>query len=289
MTGAPGSLGAPVLLVDTAAVAARTPAEVYEQFFVPAMFGPCAAVLLELAPPEAGARVLDVGCGTGVVARAAAALTGVDGRVTGLDLRPGMLAAARSLPQPEGPPIAWVEGDATDLPFADGSFDLVLCQQGLQFFPDRRAAAGELGRVLAPGGRAGVAVWQGFGRNEFFAAMTEVEARHLAHVGVAYEELAAPFSFGDAEQLRGLLEDAGFADVRVEQRSFHARFPADRFVENTEFAFSAVVPEFVEDPAAFQAFVEAVDRDLRELLLDHREGDEIVFPLHVNVGAAVAG
>jgi ubiquinone/menaquinone biosynthesis C-methylase UbiE len=267
----------------------RTPAEVYEEFFVPGMFAPCAGLLLAAAPPAAGHRVLDVACGTGVVARAAALLVGPEGAVTGVDVRPGMLAAAASTPAPEEPPIAWVEGDATALPFAGGSFDLVLCQQGLQFFPDRPAAAAELRRVLVPGGRAGIAVWQGFDRNDFFAAMAEVEARHLAQVGVDYGELAAPFALGDPEQLRVLLADAGFAEVRVEPRALTARFPAERFVENTEFAFSAVVPQFVADPASFDEFVAAVDHELRDVLARHREGDEIAFPLHVNLAVAAAG
>jgi ubiquinone/menaquinone biosynthesis C-methylase UbiE len=265
-----------------------SPAQVYEEFFVPAMFGPCTRALLDVVPPRPGDRVLDVACGTGVVARTVAPLVGAGGRVTALDLRPGMIAVAEALPQPSGAAVEWVEGDAQALPFDGGTFDLVLCQQGVQFFPERGTAVAEMRRVLVPGGRAGVAVWQGLDRNEFIAAMTDVEVRHLARVGMSYEDLAQPFLFGDPEWLRRLLADAGFEDVRVEPRSFDARFPAEGFVENLEFAYSAVIPEFSEDPAAFGAFVEAVDRDLQDVLARHREGGEIVFPLHLNVAAATA-
>ncbi|MBD0328635.1 MAG: methyltransferase domain-containing protein [Thermoleophilia bacterium] len=267
---------------------AKTPAQVYEEVFVPAIFMPCTRQLLDVARPRPGERVLDLACGTGVVARMVAPLVGSEGRVAGLDLRPGMLAVASSLPAPEGAPVEWVEGDALALPFEDGTFDLVLCQQGIQFFPDQTKAMSEMCRVLAPGGRAGLAVWRGFDRNEFFGAMTEVEMRHLADLGMTYEDLAQPFLFGDPEWLHGLLAGAGFGAVDVEPRSLEARFPADGFVENAEFAYSAVVPEFVDDPGAFAAFVDVVDQEMAELVARHRDGDEIAFPLHLNVAAATA-
>jgi ubiquinone/menaquinone biosynthesis C-methylase UbiE len=265
--------------------ASKTPAQVYEEFFVPGLFAPCAAELLDLVPARDGERVLDVACGTGVVARAAAAVAGPRGRVTGVDLRPGMVEVAASLPPPQGAPVEWREGDALELADADGSFDVAYCQQGLQFFPDQARALTEIRRVLAPGGRAGLAVWQGLDRNDFLRALTEAEAQHLSTLGMSYEELAGPFLFGDPGWLHSMLADAGFANVGVEERTIEARFPATGFVENVEFAYSAVVPEFSEEPAAFAAFVEAVDRDLRDTLDRHREGDEIVFPARVNFAA----
>jgi len=102
--------------------------------------------------------VLDVACGTGIVARQAAPLVGADGQVVALDMNPAMLAVARALPAPSGATIHWREGDAMDLPFEDGAFDVVLCQHGLQFVPDRARAVREMRRVLAPGGRALVIV-----------------------------------------------------------------------------------------------------------------------------------
>jgi ubiquinone/menaquinone biosynthesis C-methylase UbiE len=157
-----------------------TPAEMYERFFVPAMFAPWARVLLEYAAPQPGERVLDLACGTGVVARHVAPRIGATGRLIALDLRPGMLAVARSLPAPSGAAIEWREGDAVALDLPADSFDLVVCQQGLQFFSDRAAAVREMQRVLAPGGRLALNIWQGLERQPVFEAFAEAEVRHLA-------------------------------------------------------------------------------------------------------------
>jgi SAM-dependent methyltransferase len=132
-------------------------AETYERYMVPAIFGPWAEDLLALAMPTPGERVLDVACGTGVVARLVAQRVAPTGTVVGFDLNPGMLAVARTLPLPQGAKIEWREGNVSAMPFPDASFDLTLCQQGLQFFPDRSAALREMRRVLAPRGRLALA------------------------------------------------------------------------------------------------------------------------------------
>ena len=99
--------------------------------------------------------MLDVACGTGTVARLAAARVGSAGAVTGVDLTPGMLAVARRI-EAEGAPIDWQEASADRLPLPDASADVALCSLGLQFFPDRPAALREMRRVLIPGGRLAV-------------------------------------------------------------------------------------------------------------------------------------
>jgi ubiquinone/menaquinone biosynthesis C-methylase UbiE len=123
--------------------------DVYERYLVPAIFGVWAPVLIDAAALRPGDRVLDLACGTGVVARQAKPHVGPTGAVTGVDLNPGMLAIARSVE----PSIDWQEGNAGALPFTDGSFDVVFCQLGMQYFPDRSAAIGEMHRV--PVGRHG--------------------------------------------------------------------------------------------------------------------------------------
>ena len=125
----------------------------YERVMVPAVFGPWAKILLDTVALPAGTRVLDVACGTGIVTRLAASQVGSTGRVVGLDINGGMLAVARAQPQPAGAQIEWQQGDATRLPFPDAEFGNVLCQQGLQYMPDRPAALREMKRVLASGGR----------------------------------------------------------------------------------------------------------------------------------------
>jgi SAM-dependent methyltransferase len=130
-------------------------AEAYEARFVPALFAEWAPRLVEAAGVAPGQTVLDVACGTGVVARAAADRLGGRGRVVGLDLNRCMLAVAGRL----RPDLEWRQGDAADLPFEDGSFDVVLCQSALMFFPDRAGALREMTRVATAGGTVAVQVW----------------------------------------------------------------------------------------------------------------------------------
>lgn len=127
--------------------------ELYERYLVPAITAVWAADLVERAAPRSGERVLDVACGTGIVARRAAERVGNHGRVVGLDLNSGMLAVARSLSSQDASGIEWREGSALAMPLPDAAFDLVLCQLELQFFPDRPLALREMRRALVPGGR----------------------------------------------------------------------------------------------------------------------------------------
>lgn len=127
-------------------------AEHYERYIVPTIFIPWSTDLLERAALQPGERVLDVACGTGVVARHAAQQVGSDGTVTGLDLNPVMLEVARTQAASSDAVVEWHQGDAGALPFDDAAFDVVLCQQGLQFFPDKVKALREMHRVLVPGG-----------------------------------------------------------------------------------------------------------------------------------------
>jgi SAM-dependent methyltransferase len=138
-------------------------AELYERYPVRYILRPWAPLLVDAAGLAAGDRALDVACGTGVVARIAAQRVGPGGRVIGVDLNPGMIAFAGSLPAPVGAPIEWLERSAVDLLLPDASFDAVLCQQGLQFFPDKLVALREMRRVLVHGGRLALSVWNSTG------------------------------------------------------------------------------------------------------------------------------
>ncbi len=114
---------------------------------------------MALAVPQSGERVLDIACGTGVVTHLVVPHVGATGKVVGLDLNAGRLAVAQSLSSVSGITIEWREGDVNALPFPDADFDLVTCQQGFQFFPDRLVALREMSRVLVPGGRLALNVW----------------------------------------------------------------------------------------------------------------------------------
>jgi SAM-dependent methyltransferase len=200
-------------------------AEVYERQLVPAIFGPWAPRVLDLAAPVGGERVLDVACGTGVVARLAAERVGPDGQVVGLDLNPGMLAVAAGLPV-QGAPTGWVQADAGRLPFQDRSFEVVCCQLGLQYVPDRAATLVEMARVLTPGGRLAAMVWRSIDRSPGFAGLAEALDRHLGPAVGAI--MRAPFGLGDEGALRGLVAGAGFQDVGVDRQAGTVRFGSAR-------------------------------------------------------------
>jgi ubiquinone/menaquinone biosynthesis C-methylase UbiE len=196
-------------------------AERYERWVVPFVVGPWVPGLLDLAELREGERVLDIATGTGVVARLAARQVTPGGSVTGLDLNEGMLKAAQRLPLPPDLAIDWRQGSALALPFFDGAFDVVLCQQGLQFFPDRLKALREMRRVLASAGRVALTVWTG--PSPYFVAQREGLARHVSTE--AATSIATAFSLPDAE-FRGLLEGAGFREVVVHHIRMMLRLPA---------------------------------------------------------------
>jgi SAM-dependent methyltransferase len=208
----------------------ENPDALYERYLVPAMFGPWAADLVALAAPQLGERVLDVACGTGVVARLVAAYVGATGHVVGLDLDAGRLAVARALPPAPGAVIEWREGDALALPFAEAVFNLVCCQQGVQFFPDRRTALREMHRVLVPGGRLALNVWRTIEHQPVALAMAQALGRHVSPEAEAFRH--GPFAWGDAEALRALVVGAGFGEVIIRPVVKVLRFSsAEAFVQ----------------------------------------------------------
>ena len=187
--------------------------EAYEHYLVPTLFTPWAEDLVDRMALRPGERVVDVACGTGIVARLAAHRINPGGAVTGLDLNAGMLSVARSLSPPADVTMEWREGSAMTLPFANATFNVVLCQQGLQFFPDRLAALREMYRVLVPGGRLGLSVWRPLRQNPYMAALGDaLERRVNAEVATGMRTVC---SMGDAEALRSLLLQAGFRDARI--------------------------------------------------------------------------
>ena len=262
-----------------------TPAEAYQSYYGPAIFEPLSRHVLATASPRPGDRVLDVACGSGILTRHLATAVGPTGHVVGLDLNPQMLDVARRL----GGAVDYRQGDATATDLPDASFDAAYCQQGLQFFPDRSAGTKELRRVVTDGGLVVIAAWRDLAHHPLFAALADAEEPHLAALGVEVTraDLEAPFSLGDTDELADLLGGAGFESVELQPVSIDARFAdADHFVERMEFAYAAVVPRFVEDPPAFAHYLDAIRGATTDIVEQHRQGDEVVVPMHATVAVA---
>jgi ubiquinone/menaquinone biosynthesis C-methylase UbiE len=262
-----------------------THAEMFDRYLGSAIFAPWAQVLLAYAAPQPGERVLDLACATGTMARRVAPLVGVEGRVVGVDINPARLAVARAHPAPEGAPIEWREGNAVALDLPDNQFDLVLCQQGLQFFPDRLAAAREMHRVLREGGRVALNLWQALDRHPLYAALCEAEARYL---DVPLAGLTVSWSFSDQVELRALLAEAGFRQIEVTEKSVDVHFDSyERFVYFTLFAAASMLPQFNwEDETSRAGFIEAVSQEIEPVLQRYRDGDGLTFPTFWNVAVA---
>ncbi len=228
-----------------------TAAENYERYFVPVIPAPLAADLIETAAPLSGEYVLDVACGTGVLTRLAAQRVGTAGRVVGVDLTPGMLDVARSIPAPPGASIEWREAKAEALPLPDESFDLVLCQLGLMFVADRLAAVREMRRVLSSGGRLAINVPGTITR--VFEIMAEALAHHIRPDLAGF--VRSVCSLHDPSQLDGLLRGAGFHDVTVETTTKTLRLPPP-----ADFLWQYI------HATPMAAFVAEADDDRREKL-----------------------
>jgi ubiquinone/menaquinone biosynthesis C-methylase UbiE len=212
--------------------------------------------LIDIAGLRPGERVLDVACGTGIVARLAAERVGSTGTVTALDINPAMLAVARSVASP-GMSIEWYESSAEAMPLPDEAFDVVLCQLGLQFFPDRLAALREMRRVLAPGGRLVICVVGP--KPPIFAILAEALARHINPEISAFMHLV--FSLHDIGELQHLISDAGFREVAIRSDTRTLCLPAPK-----EFLWQYVRSTPLADPVA------QVDDESRAAL-EHGERD----------------
>ncbi len=234
-------------------------ARAYETHKVPAIFEPLAARTLAQVEIRPGARVLDVACGTGIVARLAMPKAGPSGWVVGVDLNEHMLEVARAAPDGRAATLTWRQGDVTALPFAASSFDIAFCQQGLQFFPDKVAALAELRRVLGHDGRLAITVWNG--PSPLFVAIAEALTRHIGEA--ATEKLLSPYALRDGAEIESLVREAGFGGVARHVLTLERRIGAASTSIPGEIAGNPAGVDFAASgPATQERIVAEVTEDL---------------------------
>ena len=244
-------------------------AEIYESRFVPALFAQWAPLVVDQATVTEGQRILDVACGTGVVARAAADRVGPHGLVVGLDLNPGMLAVARRI----RPDLDWCLGDAGTLPFPDDTFDAALCQMALMFFPDRRRSLAEMHRVAR---RVTVCVPAALPDQPAYGLLVRVAARHAGPEAVAL--LDTYWSCGDRDELVALVGEAGATVERCTTHTGTARFPSPDALVDTEIDGSPLAERIGAETR------EAIRRDVRSELARYVQADgTVAAPLVAHV------
>ncbi|MEZ4417362.1 MAG: methyltransferase domain-containing protein [Gemmatimonadota bacterium] len=234
----------------------RSPAQIYEEDFVPAVFGPWGSTMSDLAGLTPGERVLDVACGTGALTRVAAARVGPAGSITGLDANPEMLEVAQRV----APGLEWRRGRAEALPFDDDNFDAVVSQFGFMFFDDQVGALREMMRVLRPGGRLAVSVCDALDHSPGYAVLTVLLQRLFGdEVARAF---AAPFTSGDPRRLQELCRQAGIASARVQRVEGAVRFASVADLVSTERACAWTLGGLLDDDQ-FQLLLEHAEESLR--------------------------
>lgn len=254
-----------------------TAPENYQRYFVPAIGGPFAAHLVAEAELEAGERVLDVACGTGVVARLAAEAVGPGGSVAALDLNPAMLSVARSIVS-SGAAIQWHESGAESMSLPDDGFDVVFCQLGLQFVTDKIAALREMRRVLAPGGRVLVSAPPA---SALFDVLGGALERHVGSQAAGFVRMV--FSLGDPALLERLFREAGFDDVTVHTYATPLRLPPAR-----EFLWQYVhsTPLTAMLASLDRAHITALEEDVVNRWRPWSDGGGMTYEQGMNVATA---
>lgn len=192
---------------------ARESAERYQSILTPAILGPFARALVDVAAVQHNEWVVDVGCGTGAAARYAAKAERTPTRVTGVDVSEAMIDVAQSLPDVPGAPIEWRQANATQLPLDTQSVDVTLCAQTLQFIPEKLSSLREMGRVLKPGGRLALSLWCAIEESPYFSVLVDVVATHIGTETAA--GLNAAFALSDADDIHALLAEAGFEQIEI--------------------------------------------------------------------------
>ncbi len=252
---------------------AQASSEAYEELFVPVIFSPWAERLIDRATIQDGDHVLDIACGTGIVARLATPLVGDTGFVVGVDDDAGMLEVATEIAAEEQLPIEWMEADAADLSFSEEQFDIVLCQQGLPFFEDPILALREMHRVVDADGR----VLLNVGRPLEYQPGWEILAESLSrHIGEKWGAMMhGPFPSWDQDELRRMAYEAGIENVSITIDISSVRFPSvEGFI--TRQAATSPLGQPIGDIS--QEVRDELIQEVRDELEGYIDDDGVIFP-----------
>ena len=244
-------------------------AAIYESQKVVAIFRPLALATVRAIGIDPGDQVIDVACGTGIISRVLEQHHPDLARIVGVDLNPSMIAKSKSLTG--GSRIEWFQSDVAALPFKNHSFSLAICQQGLQYFPQKETALSEIRRVVEPGGRLALTVWSG--ASPLFVAIANALRTHI-NEDVARRSLT-PFIFNDQAHISSLVRAAGFSKVAVTRIVVDREVgPASHSIPR-EIASNPIASEVEsEGSQVMKSIVESVDASLA----DFRVGDGFIVP-----------
>ena len=259
--------------VESWQIAGDSPAA-YEEYLVPGFFKPWADKLVQLSSPSPGSDILDVACGTGIVARTAASKLGSDARVTGLDINQQMLNKASEMAEMEGLEIDWQQGDAGDLPFEDNRFDNLFCQQAMQFFPEPQQVLNEMQRVLKPGGVLALNILRSIPFNPAYKILADELEEHAG--GTAGTMMRSPFPDWGQNTIHNIVAEAGFEDIQIHLEIISMRYPSPEEFLRREAASSPLAEEIeTMEPERRKMLVE----DLKISLEAYTDDRGVVFPM----------
>ncbi len=263
----------------------QNPAQIFDGYFGPAMFRPWGEVLIDIATPQSGETVLDLACGPGTVARQIAE-QGLDvGSLHGLDSSAPMLSVAREKSAAAGFDIDWTEGVCESLPYEDNTFDLVISQQGLQFFQDREKSAREIYRVLKPGGRLVANTWLG---TDYHTLWGELFKGVSSRLDAPLEVVSLPFMLGDAEELKSYIESGGFEGVETTQHELTLRFPEPpKMIQLSIGGAAAAIPTFgAMSPEERASVAKELSESMHDKIGPYVKGDFVEIESATNVAVA---
>jgi ubiquinone/menaquinone biosynthesis C-methylase UbiE len=248
--------------------------KVYEEFFVPALLAEWAPVMAKAVEMKYGERILDVACGTGVLARYMKKNYNAD--VTGVDISKEMLSVASEKTRD----IQWVESPAESLPFENDSFDAVTCQFGLMFFNNREGALQEMNRVLKPGRKVSVSVWDTIENSPGYLTLYELLRQEFGDD--VSGQLLHPFALGDKALLKEIFRTVGFKSFEIETKKRSAIFPSVRSWIHTEIR-GWVFSDMINDEQLYE-FTEKAEKEVKRYA---DESGKVRFDIQAHIITAV--